>query len=54
MTHQANRFPLPMSVLAVVVVAALTACASGVAFGFLIGKTVGLDAGMVDARGGKV
>jgi hypothetical protein len=40
MTRQANRFPLPMSVLAIVVVATLASCAAGVAFGTMLGEVV--------------
>jgi hypothetical protein len=43
MTRQANRFPLPMSVLAIVVVATLAGCAAGIAFGAVLGEVVSIN-----------
>ncbi|HEX3498347.1 MAG TPA: hypothetical protein VHT04_03400 [Stellaceae bacterium] len=45
MTRLANRFPLPMSVLAIIVAATLFGCAAGVAFGIMLSETVSMSLG---------
>lgn len=44
MTRQTRRFPLPKSLLAVVVIATLAGCAAGVALGTMLGDTVSITA----------
>jgi hypothetical protein len=50
MTRQANLFPLPMSVLAIGVVAILASCAAGIALGTVLGKAVSIHANTGDAN----
>jgi type IV pilus biogenesis protein CpaD/CtpE len=44
MTRKTSRLPIPMSVLAVVVVATLAGCAAGIAFGTVLGEQVSIGA----------
>jgi hypothetical protein len=44
MNRQTSRLRIPMSVLALVIVATLTGCAAGIAFGTVLGEHVSIGA----------
>jgi hypothetical protein len=44
MTHRTARFPLPLSVVAILAVATFAACAAGLGFGTLLAQTIGIPA----------
>jgi hypothetical protein len=49
MTRQTARFPLPLSVLAIVAIATFAGCAAGLGFGTLLGQTISVTAQAGDA-----